>query len=272
MKVLSINKVNMLEISILTENTASGKFFAEHGLSYYIKYDDEILFDTGHSDVFLQNAKMLNIDIDKIKTVVLSHGHWDHGNGLKYIDNKKLICHPDVFRKRYRKNGDENIGLELSFNELKNKFDIFYTSLSYEVSKNIIFLGEIPRLNSFESQTTTFALENNSDDFITDDSGLVIKLDNEIVVISGCAHSGICNMIDYAKTITGINKIRAVIGGFHLKYNNVQTQETIKYLKKQDIKEMYPSHCTKLPALAAFHNEFHIKQLKAGMILNFEKE
>lgn len=261
-----------MKLSVLTENTASEKFCAEHGLSYYIEHDINILFDTGHSDVFLQNAKKLNINIEKIDTVVLSHGHWDHGDGLRYISNKKLICHPDVFQERYRKNDDENIGLELSFKELKNKFDITYTRLPFEVSKNIIFLGEIPRNNSFEAQTTTFELDDKKDDFIIDDSGLVIKLEDEIVIISGCAHSGICNMIEYAKKVTGINKIRAVIGGFHLKYNNQQTQETIKYLKSQDIQEIYPSHCTELPALAAFYEEFKIKHLKSGMVLNFNKE
>lgn len=258
-----------MKLSVLTENTASAKFKAEHGLSYLIEHDTQILFDSGHSDIFLQNAKMLDVDINQIDTIVLSHGHWDHGNGLKYIKDKKLICHPEIFQKRYRKNGDENIGLDLSFDELKKRFEIITSTESCKVSENIIFLGEIPRLNSFESKTTTFALENNEDDFIIDDSGLVIQLNNEIVIISGCAHSGICNMIEHAKLITGINKIRAVIGGFHLKHNNHQTQETIKYLKTQDIEELYPSHCTELPALSAFQNEFDIKQLKSGMILKF---
>jgi 7,8-dihydropterin-6-yl-methyl-4-(beta-D-ribofuranosyl)aminobenzene 5'-phosphate synthase len=259
-----------MKLYILTENTASDKFIAEHGLSYYIEYDVNVLFDTGHSDVFLKNSKKLGVHVDQVDAVVLSHGHWDHGDGLRYISNKKLICHPDVFQKRYRKGSKENIGLVLSFNELKSKFDILYTRLPFEVSKNIIFLGEIPRLNSFESQTTSFVLENNTDDFIIDDSGLVIKLEDEIVIIAGCAHSGICNIIEYAKKITGINKIRAVIGGFHLKHNDHQTKETINFLKKQDIKDLYPSHCTELPALCAFYNEFKIKHLKAGMILNFK--
>jgi len=259
-----------LKLTILTENTASGKFLAEHGLSYLIKSDVNLLFDTGHTDVFIQNAKKLNFDLDQIETVVLSHGHWDHGNGLKFLDNKKVICHPNAFKKRYRKRGNENIGLELSLNQLKEKFEIVTSIKPYPISKNVIFLGEIPRENSFESQTTTFALENNTDDFIIDDSGLVIKLKDEIVIISGCAHSGICNMIEYAKQITGIIKIRAVIGGFHLKHNDNQTKETIKYLKQQDIKALYPSHCTDLPALSAFYNEFEIIQLKTGMILNFD--
>ena len=258
-----------MKLTVLTENTASEMFIAEHGLSYYIEHGNDVLFDTGHSDVFLKNAKKLKLDLDKVKSIVLSHGHWDHGDGLKFLSNKKLICHPDVFQERYRKGDKENIGLELSFNELKSKFEILYTRLPFEVSKNIIFLGEIPRLNLFESKSTEFQLEDNKEDFIIDDSGLVIKINNEIVIISGCAHAGICNMIEYAKTVAGIDKIRAVIGGFHLKHNNHQTKETIKYLKSQDISEIYPSHCTELPALAAFYDEFKIKQLKSGMVLNF---
>ena len=261
--------MNKLRLVVLTENAASGKYLAEHGLSYYLDCETPVLFDTGHSDVFLKNAKKLHIDLDKVKTVVLSHGHWDHGDGLRFIDHKKLICHPDAFQKRYRKNDSENIGLEFSFNELKHKFEVIYTRIPFEFSPNMIYLGEIPRVNDFESKTTTFELENGKDDFVMDDSGLVIKLNNEIVIISGCAHSGICNIIEYAKQVTGISKIRAVVGGFHLKYNNKQTQETIKYLKTQDIKELYPSHCTELPALSVFYNEFGIKHLKAGMILNF---
>jgi 7,8-dihydropterin-6-yl-methyl-4-(beta-D-ribofuranosyl)aminobenzene 5'-phosphate synthase len=259
-----------MKLSVLTENAASGKFLAEHGLSYYIEHDVDILFDTGHSDVFLQNGKILKVDLEKVKTIVLSHGHWDHGDGLRFIENKKLICHPDVFQKRYRKNDNENIGLELSFKELKTKFDVLYTRIPYEVSPNIIFLGEIPRSTNFESQTTSFELDNKEEDFVIDDSGLVIKLNNEIVVISGCAHSGICNIIEHAKSVTGISKIRAVIGGFHLKYDNHQTKETINYLKSQKIEEIYPSHCTELPALAAFYNEFKCIHLKSGMVLNFE--
>ncbi len=260
-----------MKLYVLTENTASAKFKAEHGLSYTIEYDGtQILFDTGHSDVFLQNAAMFGLDLDQVKIVVLSHGHWDHGDGLRFIDHKNMICHPDVFQKRFRKGGTENIGLVLSEKELKKKFDILYTRLPYEINEHIIFLGEIPRVNNFESKTTSFVTEDQKDDFVMDDSGLVIKLNNEIVIVSGCAHSGICNMIEYAKSVTGINKVKAVIGGFHLKYNNKQTQETIQYLKNQNISELYPSHCTELPALAAFYNEFKIKQLKSGMILNFQ--
>lgn len=261
-----------MRISVLTENTASGKFLAEHGLSYYIEHDNiRILFDTGHSDVFLKNAEKLKIDIDKIKTVVLSHGHWDHANGLKFLQNKNLICHPEVFHPRFRKGETENIGLELSIDELQKRFHIITSRKPYPISHDIIFLGEVPRANSFEAQKTSFEYKNGAEDFVIDDSGLIIKINQgtELVLISGCAHSGICNMMEYAKEITGIDKFRAVIGGFHLKQINKQTQQTIEYIKYQDIKAIFPSHCTEMPALCAFYNTFRITHLKSGMKLNF---
>lgn len=262
-------KNNILKITILTENTASGKFQAEHGLSYFIEHEKSILFDTGYSDLFLRNAQLLNININIVKTIVLSHGHWDHGNGLKYLLKKQLICHPDVFINRYRKNDKSYIGLNQSFEILQKNFHIITSKTPYKITENMIFLGEIPRLNDFESQTTSFIFNNNEPDFVSDDSALALIDNNQLVVISGCAHSGICNIIEYAKKISKINNIKAVIGGFHLKFNNKQTQRTIEYLKTQNIESVYPSHCTELPALTQFYNHFNIKQLKSGMQLNF---
>lgn len=260
-----------MKLTILTENVAGGKFTAEHGLSYIIEHNNKtILFDTGHSNVFLSNAKKLNIDIDKtIDTIVLSHGHWDHGDGLRFLQNKTLITHPNSFIKRYRKTDKSNVGLTLNRTELEEKFNLILSEKTFNISDDIIFLGEIPRINNFESQTTTFIDDNNNDDFVIDDSGIVLIQNNELIIISGCAHSGICNIIDYAIKVTNIKKVKAVVGGFHLKHNNTQTKNTIEYLKKLNIKHLYPSHCTELPALSAFYNTFNIKQLKTGNILEF---
>jgi len=259
-----------MKLSVLTENMASGHFLAEFGLSYFIEHGNKnILFDTGNTDVFLKNAEKLTIDIDTVDTVVLSHGHWDHGNGLKYLRNKKLVCHPDAFMKRYRKNSDTNIGLEISYEELNKKFELTLSRAPYHVSPKMIFLGEIPRSNSFEAQTTTFVDSTGEEDFIPDDSALAIIANDELVVISGCAHSGICNIVEYAKITTGIKKVKAVIGGFHLKENNWQTEKTIQYFRAQEIRNVLPSHCTQLPALAAFYNEFKMEQVKTGMVFKF---
>lgn len=261
----------MLSISILTDNTAGGHFLAEHGLSYLVEIDNEkILFDAGHSDVFLKNAERLNFDIEnEVKTVVLSHGHWDHGNGLKYLKNKTLITHPASFASRYRKADRTTVGLELSKYEIEKQFTLKESKTSLQLTENLVFLGEIPRNNDFENKTTSFEFADGSDDFIPDDSALAAIIDNELVIITGCSHSGICNICEHAKKVTGLNKIKAVIGGFHLKKQDKQTLKTIEYFKKNRIEKLFPSHCTALPALSLFYSTFKSEQVKTGMILRF---
>ena len=257
-----------MKIYILTENCASPHFKAEHGLSYFIENDNEnVLFDFGASDIFIQNSKLLNIDIDSVKKIVLSHGHWDHGNGLEHLRNKKLICHPEAFSKRFRKNSKEEVGLKLSREKLQQNLEIVTSQVPHKVTDNITFLGEIPRLNNFEAQETPYINTSENPDYIYDDSALAITDKGVLTIVTGCSHSGICNICEYAKKVTGINKIKTVIGGFHLKKQNKQTKETIEYFKKHDGIKLYPSHCTQLPALVAFYNEFKIEHLKSGMIL-----
>jgi len=261
----------MTKLTVLTENTAGGFLQAEHGLSYFIEHNGTtILFDTGHSDVFLKNAEKLNINLNNTDTIVLSHGHWDHGNGLQFINEKTLITHPNSFIKRYRKHDSSNIGLILSKKEIESRFKLIVSKEPYYITDDIIFLGEIPHLNDFEAKTTTFVDEKGNDDFVIDDSAIVIKQQNSISVVTGCSHSGICNIVSYAQKITDIENINTVIGGFHLKYNNLQTQKTIDFFKELNIKNMYPSHCTELPALAEFYKHFKIKQVKTGQMINLQ--
>ncbi len=259
-----------MKLTVLTENTAGGKLLAEHGLSYLIEHDGRnILFDTGHSSVFNENAISLGINLqEKVDAIVLSHGHWDHGDGLAFIQDKTLITHPLSFQKRYRKGESMNIGLALTKSELEKKFSLIESEKPYYITEKIIFLGGIPRSNNFESQKTTFVDAKGNDDFVPDDSALAIIEDDELIIISGCAHSGICNTTEYAKKVSGIKRIKTIIGGFHLKNIDSQTLETIKYFQQEDIGKLYPSHCTQLPALAAFYNEFNIRQVKTGLVLS----
>lgn len=260
-----------MKITILTENCAGGHLQAEHGLSYLIEIDDQkFLFDTGHSDVFLKNARKLKMDIEnEVKTVVLSHGHWDHGDGLKYLQNKTLIVHPTAFIRRFRKKDFSPVGLSLTKYEVESRVELTESKTPLQISESLWFLGEIPRKNEFEAQTTSFVDDLGNDDFIPDDSALAAVVNKRLAVITGCSHSGICNIVEYAKKVTGISDVQAVLGGFHLKEQNEQTRQTIAYFKSNQIKQVFPSHCTELPALAAFYDAFQIRQIKTGMELDF---
>lgn len=258
-----------MKLTVLTENVAGPGFLAEHGLSYLIEVKGEtILFDTGSSDVFLKNGKRLGIDVDKVvNTIVLSHGHWDHGNGLRFIGNKTVITHPDSFMKRYRKKDHSAIGLQLSKEELSEKFKVITSKNPYKINKHIIFLGEIPRLTDFEAKTSEHINEEGALDFVPDDSALAIIEDDVLHVVTGCSHAGICNIVNYAIQVTGVHNVKTVIGGFHLKKDNKQTEEAIRCFKELRIQSVFPSHCTELPALLAFSRGFPISQLKTGMVL-----
>jgi len=260
-----------MKLTVLTENCAGGKLLAEHGISYLIEMDGEkILFDAGYSDVFIKNARTMGINLQsEVKKVVLSHGHWDHGDGLRFLDGKSLWVHPAAFMKRFRKRDFSPVGLSVSKAELEKKFRITESTEPLQITEDLFFLGEIPRENDFEAQTTSFTDHQKNEDFVPDDSALAAIVNKELIVITGCSHSGICNITEHARRVTGISKVGGVLGGFHLKYQDEQTRKTLACLKKLQTDRIFPSHCTELPALAVFYNEFKKPQLKTGMVLEF---
>lgn len=259
-----------MTISVLTDNHPGSHTPSEHGLSYFIEYDGKrLLFDAGQSDMFLRNAKVMNINISDTDMIILSHGHFDHGNGLFNLSGGSLLCHPGCFVKRYRKADMSYIGLKNKKDEFTGRFELITSKSPYKISEKILFLGEIPRLSSFESQSTTFVFEDGTPDFVMDDSAIAMITEEGLFVVTGCGHSGIVNTLEYAKKITGEKIIYGIMGGFHLKEVDNQIKSTISYLKDNNVKHLLPSHCTSFPALSAFHESFHIKIVKTGDIYNF---
>lgn len=259
-----------MKISILTDNHPGARTMSEHGLSYLIEYDKKkLLFDVGQSDLFLRNAAIMNISLADIDLTVLSHGHFDHGDGLWNLSGGSLLCHPGCFVKRYRKSDKIFIGLKNTRSKLAEKFALITSSEPYKITEKIIFLGEIPRLTDFESRDTSFMFDDGLPDFVMDDSALAMLCDEGIFVVTGCGHAGIVNTLEYAKNITGEKRIKGIMGGFHLKENNRQTKETIRYLNGNNVKHVIPSHCTALPALSAFYENFRFKQVRTGDVFIF---
>jgi 7,8-dihydropterin-6-yl-methyl-4-(beta-D-ribofuranosyl)aminobenzene 5'-phosphate synthase len=259
-----------VKIYALVDNCASNVAQAEHGLSYLVEYDSTVLFDAGQSDLFLKNAKVLEVPISDVSHVVLSHGHYDHGNGLTHFGGKPLVCHPQVFTSRFTGKQRKPIGIKASKAELASKYNLVLSDGVYKLSPNMYYLGQIPRTVSFENQTQTFYLENNEPDPLTDDSALAITTSKGLFIVSGCAHAGICNTIVYAQNITGVKKVWGVFGGFHLKLANKQTQQTIEFIKALEPEIVMPAHCTELPALAEFYKVFGGEQVKAGTLYTFD--
>lgn len=259
-----------LRISVLTDNQPGTSTQAEHGLSYLVEADGrKVLFDTGQSDLFMRNAEKMGLKPSDADLIVLSHGHFDHGNGLHFLGGGNLLCHPGCFVKRYRKKDKLYIGLMSGKEETSEKFSLTCSSEPVRISPALWFLGEIPRLKDFEARPGDFILDDGSDDPVIDDSALAIELPDGLFVITGCGHAGVVNTLEHARRISGVNRLMGIMGGFHLKENNRQLKETISYLRKEGLSHVLPSHCNQLPALCAFNEAFGSRPVATGAIFIF---
>lgn len=266
---ITVANVN-LKITILSDKLASGRCGSEHGLSFLIEADRRILFDTGSSDLFLRNAKIIGIDLETVDTVVLSHGHYDHGNGLQFVSGKTIVIHPNAFAQRISERSGRNISIAVDRESVESRNRIVETRGPLWLSEQIAYLGEIPRIVPFEMECSTpFHFTDGTPDPVIDDSGLAVKTENGLIVISGCAHSGICNIVEQARKVTGTSNVYGVIGGFHLTEIDERLQQTIDYLKNIGTEYVMPSHCTSDDVRAIFRNEFFSPEVKTGLAFEF---
>lgn len=269
-----------MKLTVLVDNNTyiDHYFHGEPALSFFIEENDKkILFDTGYSDCFITNAEKLGIDLSKIEKIVLSHGHNDHTGGLAYLDElfdekkPEVIAHPDTFLPKRAEEGD--IGANRLEQELRGNYLFSLSKEPVQLTEKLLYLGEIPQLVSFEPRKQVGETEKNGSfipDFVLDDSALVYQGKEGLYIITGCSHSGICTICEYAKQVTGINKIIAVIGGFHLFEEDNQLMQTVNYFKKQQFENLYPSHCVSLKAKAYIHNQIPIEEVGVGLVLDWQ--
>jgi 7,8-dihydropterin-6-yl-methyl-4-(beta-D-ribofuranosyl)aminobenzene 5'-phosphate synthase len=259
---------------------------AEPGLSFLVKvYADSeehsILFDGGISgSCLLHNMQILassravmmgeiGMDIKKVEAVVLSHGHFDHFGGLPGFLKESpkplaVVLHPQAFVARRIKMGPEQFSDLPGLNE--EVFSAFGITLK-KISKIstlaadlILISGEVERQIDFEQGMPGMQAKINgqwiSDPF-PDDQGLAINLKNKgLIVIGGCSHAGIINTVKHLQKAAGVEKIHAVLGGFHLTGDNEEIIEpTIEAMKAFNPEYIVPMHCTGWEAIHRFAQE-----------------
>ena len=259
-------------------NTHTQFPFAEHGFSVLVRIFGEgksssILFDTGSSpEAIIENTKRMGISLNEIECIVMSHGHYDHCGGLlsavKAIRKPDLpiIVHQDMFRSRGTTLPDGTIR---KFTEFPTQTQLssaqaISTKQPILITNNMICVtGEIPRKISYEKGMMRHRAFIDgiwqSDPLIMDDRAIVINVRGKgLVVISGCAHAGIINTIIYAQQITAVEKVYAVIGGFHLAGKDFEEriEPTIKELLRLNPDLIVPSHCTGWRAMCAIAKAF----------------
>ncbi|MBU2497839.1 MAG: MBL fold metallo-hydrolase [Proteobacteria bacterium] len=252
---------------------------AEHGLSLLITVSEgkkrhTILMDTGHSAIgVLHNIERLEVDVSAIEGIVMSHAHMDHTGSLYPLLEKMsgpvpMVVHPYAFTfPRYVKRKDgrlERFPRTLVRSELeKQGVKIVEAKGPTPLAEGMILVtGEVERRTAFEKGMPNAFVEKDGalkQDPVSDDQALVIHLrDKGLVVIGGCSHAGIVNTILHAKKISGIDKVHAVLGGFHLTgplYEPI-IEETIKAIREMRPEVVVPMHCTGWNAIERFSEEF----------------
>jgi len=270
-----------VENSTLTDRYFSG----EPGLSFMIETEGrKILFDTGFSDLFLQNAEKRGISLLDLDIVVLSHGHLDHSGGLfplirhmtratiEGIPVKKplLVAHPWCFYPR-PKPPLPDTGTVLSEQDLSRFFHVCTTIVPRHLTPNLVFLGEIERNLGFEKVdpgTRKIILPDGTtrDDHIIDDSALAFRTNEGLVVITGCSHAGICNIVEQARSVCNEQRVIDIIGGLHLlKPSPARLKKTGEYLRKLHLKSVHACHCTSLSSKIILAGYCPVQEVGTGM-------
>jgi 7,8-dihydropterin-6-yl-methyl-4-(beta-D-ribofuranosyl)aminobenzene 5'-phosphate synthase len=279
--------IPQLSLTVLVDNTTlmDRYFSGEPGLSFLIETEGKkILFDTGFSDLFLHNAQKLGINLLDLDMVVLSHGHLDHSGGLfplirhmtrSIIEGfpvKKplLVAHPWCFYPR-PKSPVPDTGTVLSEQELSRFFDVITTTVPWHLTTNLVFLGEIERKFEFEQVdpgTRKIIMPDGAarEDRILDDSTLAFRTSEGLVIITGCSHSGICNILEQARAVCGEKRVIDIIGGLHLLTPSpFSLKKTGEYLQHLQLPSLYACHCTSLSSKIALAGYCPVREVGTGM-------
>lgn len=273
-----------MEVTILVDNYILGHkgMFAEHGFSALIRLPKTgmtLLFDTGTTGyALMNNMKVAGVDPREISALVISHRHYDHTGGLKaFLESRRgadtvIVSHPDLFEPAYAINRDKGIryiGNPFRKEELEALGARFaFTKKPLKIADGVIVTGEIPR--EWGPSHTAHMLRQGEDglveDTIPDDSALLLETPEGLVIVTGCGHAGVENIIEYTISVTGERRIAALIGGLHLMgADDERIMNVVNFLKSKNPALIAPTHCTGLRAQAALAVSFGKRYAVVGV-------
>jgi 7,8-dihydropterin-6-yl-methyl-4-(beta-D-ribofuranosyl)aminobenzene 5'-phosphate synthase len=252
-----------MQVTVLIENLqcASKDLKSEHGLALYIQKDNHhILFDTGKTDKFILNARKMQVPLEEIETVIISHAHHDHTGGLSAflrINKKaKVYMKKQIFQDYFF----SLMGLKKAIGIEKNILShhahrICFIDTLTEITKGVYIFTDIEKYYALPAGNSILYTKNDNN-LVTDtfehELLTAIEEPNGISIFTGCGHQGVANMIRTVKKSFPQQHIKAVIGGFHLisipliNLSGSKTDITTiaKVLKDEKIQKIYTGHCT----------------------------
>lgn len=271
-----------MRLGILMDNYVINRSYnvGEPAFSAYLESGDrKVLFDFGETGAFLANAARQGLDLGAIDAAVLSHGHGDHSNGIgAWLEafppaasrpRPLLVHHPLAFRsKRF---GDQEIGCAVDPVAIARGFELRPSLTPLDLGGGLVFLGQIERTNSFEAREalgTVLGPGGAEPDRLLDDSALVHLGPDHIDIVTGCSHSGICNIIEHARRVTGISRVGLVLGGFHLDKSRPElVAATCAYFAGAGVERVYACHCTDTYAKLALSRVCDVEEAGVGLLL-----
>ena len=268
-----------IKITLVVDNEAPPELVAEHGFAAWIDTGNEcFLFDTGQGAALIPNAAALGIDLSRARALVLSHGHYDHTGAVRaFLDinpDAPVIYGHDATIGRFSCRPDEQPPRQIGMAEevrqalcqLPAERRIVLDVPRY-LRPGIGITGPVPRNSTFEDTGGPFYLapDKAQADPITDDLSLWFETSDGLVVLTGCCHSGLVNTVRQAQRISGVTRIRGIIGGLHLLNAGPERLDaTIAFLHECAPDFLLPCHCTGAQVVERLHAEFGDAVLRAG--------
>ncbi|WP_369425792.1 MBL fold metallo-hydrolase [Methanothrix sp.] len=277
-----------MKVTVLVDNnTYVDRYFrGEPGFSAFVEHDDrKILFDLGYSDLFVHNAARMGVDLLDLDYIVLSHGHLDHSGGLyhliryymeeriskKNVKTPTLLAHPYALQPR-PKPPLPDIGPLISADQVGRHLQLLLTREPYRVGRDLLFLGEIPRPQESDDQGRRIVLQDGTleSDRLLDDTALAFRGKDGLVIITGCSHAGIGNIVRRAQRLTGEGRVDTIIGGLHLEGPSKALSEAMDLFRQLPVHRLYACHCTSLQAKIELSKVVPLKEVGVGLTLGLD--
>jgi len=266
--------------------SASAPFLGEHGLSMLLEtQDNRLLLDTGQSSAIVHNLGLLGVSPATIDLIAISHGHYDHTGGLYPLLTQArktlpVYLHEDAFQPRFAVSGTGRkfVGIPHRREQLAALGADFRTTREpLEILPGLWLSGPVPRATTYETGDARLVVHDNASncdcqDEISDDMALFYKGEKGLVVISGCTHSGLVNMVRHGLAVTGSTRLQGWIGGTHLgPVSGSQQDQTIAELLAFAPDFVAANHCTGFQMMSRLQHAFGDRFIPAfvGTVIEF---